>query len=62
MIRARKLPARVSEQSRFGPSLEWESLPRVGGVDRAFRAMVWRWIIAGTALFWGGVIWRAVRW
>lgn len=35
------------------PSLEWDELP-VLGADRT-RARCWRWIFAGTCLFWTGV-------
>ena len=62
MIRQRKMPARVSEQRSFGPSLEWESLPIVGGSDPVFRARFWRWMIPGLALFWAAIIWLVASW
>lgn len=62
MSRPRKTSARVSEQRSFGPSLEWEGLPIVGSSDPAFRALVWRWLFAGLAVFWAAIIWLVASW
>lgn len=53
---------RVTGQSRFGPNLEWQQLPVLGAAEQRFRAMVWRAIIAGLALFWGSVALALVHW
>jgi hypothetical protein len=38
------------------PTLEWESLPKLGADRSVFRARVWRLILAGLLALWGGVI------
>lgn len=53
---------RGTAQSRFGPSVEWHELPVLGAAEHRFRAVVWRAIIAGLALFWGGVALALVHW
>jgi hypothetical protein len=45
-------------QSDFPPSVEWYELPELGArADHHLRALVWRAILLGSAVFWAGVIW-----
>lgn len=51
---------RVTETRQFGPNLEWDALPELGMRERHnYRAIGWRWIIAGTLGFWIAVAWWA---
>ena len=57
----------VVRSGSFGPTLEFERLPRLGNAGHArrlYRARAWRWILVLLALFWlavgalvAGVIW-----
>ena len=54
---------RITTNSTFGPTVEWESLPTVGeDRDRRFRARFWRLTLMALATFWLAVIAGIARW
>ena len=48
---------RFAESRTSQPSIEWKTLPEVGGdrARRAYRARAWRVLLIGLTVFWAGV-------
>lgn len=55
-------PFRVTSNSKFGPSVEWEALPALGERERRSGRAGWWFLISAAIGCWGAVFWVVAQW